>query len=181
MAHVVDSPGVYRLSVVESGFNITKNGYPKWVAQLKVEQKFVTDKDELNHFELDEPAWVDYSPFDQVVFAHMVLFKANLRKDENCTDENVYKNYEQLQLALGWDGTSFSELGNEEFVGKSFQGRIEANEYQGKIRYQLAWIDSYDANPGGGIKTLDISEVKKYDSLLVGLGKKKKAVATAAR
>lgn len=158
----IDSVGAFLGDIVESGLTLSKkSGYPQWVARIKATKKYVTEASELAHFKLTEPAWVDWN-FDEDTLAYMVLFKSATSFDA----ESKLLNYEQLQLATGWDGSSFDALSDGTFIGKTILFRVEENNYEGKTSLQVNWIDAADAAPERQLKTLDLSEVKKLSALL---------------
>jgi hypothetical protein len=162
MPSKVDSIGTYIFEVKESGLTTTKNGFPQWVARLKATKKYVETPEDMKHFSLDTPGYVDWSSFDEETVAFLVLFKS---KDEFSKDTALL-NYEQLQLATGWDGTEFDSLINGTMIGKSLLGRIEHNSYTnpetGKVSegLRVSWIDAETASPERQLKTLDAAEVK---------------------
>lgn len=158
----IDSVGVFIGEVVESGLATTKNGFPQWVARIKAEKKFVEEKSELDHFQMTDPGYVDWSSFGEDILAYLVLFKSNEVFDE----KTALLNYEQLKIATGWDGTDFDPMCDGTFVGKKILFRVEHNSYTnpetGKTTegLQVNWIDSADAPPQRQLKTLDAAGVK---------------------
>jgi|GEM_PF-1801199 len=171
MANKIDTMGNYRGEILESGLGVTqKSGFPQWVARLKALEKWVDSKSEMEHFKLSEPAWVDWSSFEEEILCYMVLFKSA----EEFTKETSLLNYEQLQAATGWDGTEFDSLMT--FAGKKISFRVEDHEYEGKTSMQVSWIDTWDADPVRKLRTLDTAEVAALSKRL----KITKAPAAAA-
>jgi hypothetical protein len=158
----IDSIGTYVGEIVESGLGTTKNGFPQWVARLKATKKFVDSPEDLAHFSLTEPGYVDWSGFDEEIVAFMVLFKD---KDEFSKDTALL-NYEQLQLATGWDGSEFDTLANGSLLKKSILFRVGENTYEGKTSLRVDWIDNESASPERQLKTLDMAEVKNLAAKL---------------
>lgn len=156
----IDSTGTYIGEILESAVSATRTGLPQWVVRYKVVQKYVESKEELAHFKLEEPAYVDYSTFDYEDVAYFILFGK---------EGQELANYEQAQRAVGWDGAAFDTLVNA--VGKSILVRIEESEYQGKVSLKASWVDSPDAPPTRSLKTLDANELKTLNTKFLS-GKK---------
>lgn len=150
----IDSIGTYTGTIVESTLGETKNGFPQAILKLAAKQKFVDDTEGMKHFGLTEPAYVDWSEFDEEAIAYLVLFKSTEKFDAS----TKLLNYDQLVVAVGWNGTDFDNF--EEFVGKDILFRIKENDYNGKVTLQVAWIDKVDADPAGSLRPLDAEKVK---------------------
>lgn len=177
----IDSIGTYVGEILESAVSLTTKGFPQWVARLKAEKKWVGDTEGMKHFKLEEPAYVDWTSFDEEIVAYMVLF--NSTSEQGFTPETALLNYEQLQIATGWDGTEFETLANGSLVGKKILFRVEENTYQDKTRLQVNWIDDADAPAERQLKSLDLNDVKALGSKLIGITKKAAPAkpATAAK
>lgn len=175
MSNRIDSTGTYLGTIVEHSLGETKNGFPQFIVRVKADEKYVADTDGLAHFKLTEPQYVDWSSFDEEQLGYLVLFKSKDQLD----DSTKLLNYEQLQLATGWEGTSFDDLNNGKFVGKKILFRVEENEYQGKVSLQMNWIDSVDAAPERSLKSLDVNKVKGLNALLKTTVKKSPAPVAA--
>jgi len=163
----IDTIGTYIFRVIESALALTqKNKYPQWVVKARAVQKWVQTAEELTHYGLTEPAYVDCEEWDEHVLGYLVLFKANVENNEPCDENTQLMNYAQLQAAMGWEGTSFGDLDDGTFVGKRFLGRMSENEYNGKVTIQLDWVDSVDASPTRELRKLDAAKVAHISSLL---------------
>lgn len=179
----IDSKGTFLGTVEESGVGITKKSqFPQWVARLKATKKWIDDPEGMAHFQMTEPGYVDWSSFDEGMVAYLVLFKATGADDSPFNDQSKLLNYEQLQLATGWDGASFDSLADGSLVGKEILFRVEDHEYEGKTSLQVAWIDSKDADAVAKLRTLDANDVKNLSAKLKmgGLGKKAAPAKPAA-
>lgn len=142
--------GTYRGLVVDKGISKTTNGHIQLVAQLVATECY--------DFETGE--WIeDWQQYDEQygseITGYLMLFSKDASKE-------AFQTAKQLQKAWGWDGVSLSEL--EQLEPGPFQFRVIEDEYDGKKRLKVAWIDSYDAVPGGIIQKLDESELKKLDA-----------------
>jgi outer membrane biosynthesis protein TonB len=168
MSSKIDSLGTYLGEIVESGLGTTKNGYPQWVARLKATKKWIESAADMKHFQITEPAWVDWSSFGEEIVAYLVLFN---NKDE-FSKETALLNYEQLQLATGWDGTEFDSVAT--FAGKTIQFRVQdkkpyTNPTTGKVSeggIEVGWIDNENANPERQLKVLDAAGIKGLSAKL---------------
>lgn len=176
MATKVDQIGTYLAEVADSSISTTKKGFPQWVARLKITHKYIDNPAEMAHWKLEEPAYVDYSSFDEEIVGFFVLFNNADVFDES----SALLNYKQLQLATGWDGSEFDSLGNGSLNSKSVMIRTEENTYQDKTSIQVTWIDAADATPGRTLKSLDAADLKVLSSKLK-IAKKPVAAATATK
>lgn len=161
----IDSIGTYTGTIVEAALGETKNGFPQAILKLAAKRKFIDDPAGMKHFGLTDPAYVDWSEFTEEAMAYLVLFKSTEKFD------SVTKllNYDQLVIAVGWNGTDFDNF--EEFVGKDILFRIKENDYNGKVTLQVAWIDKVDADPAGSLRPLDAEKVKGLSAKLkFGMG-----------
>lgn len=166
MPQQIDSIGAFTGEILESVVGKSSGGFPQWVVRLKVEKKYVEEKSELEHFGLSEPAWVDYSSFDYETVAFLVLFNAT----------GALLNYEQVQLATGWDGADFGTLADA--VGKKILFRTESNTYNDKTTIRVSWVDAEGANPVRSLKAVDATEIKSLNAQFIT--KKAKVTPAAA-
>lgn len=162
MPNKIDTIGNYRGEIMEAGLGVTKNQFPQSVLRLKALEKWVDSKSEMEHFKLPEPAWVDWSSFEEETVGFFVLFNSADTFDKGTS----LLNYEQLQMATGWDGLEFDSLQNGALLGKKVSFRVEDHEYQGKQSIQVSWIDAYNADPVRKLKTLDAEDVKALNKKL---------------
>jgi len=179
----VETTGTYLWEVLESGVNLTQTGKPQWVARLKATKKYIEDSAEIKHFQGQglladgQPAYVDWSSFDEEIVAFMLLFNSA----DEFSEETAMKNYEQLQTATGWDGQDFDSL--PALAGKIILGRVQEKKpytnSNGKVvegGLEVAWIDAPDASPERQLKTVSVDEIKNLNAKL----KIKKAKPAAA-
>lgn len=156
----IDRPSVFLGTITESTLGTTaKGGFPQWVARLLADKKYVSEKAEMEHFNITEPGYVAW-PYDESIVAYMVLFN----------DNGPLKNYEQIQTATGWTGQDFADLVG--LVGKRILFRVEQEEYNGQTQLKVKWIDAEDAPPERTLKPADASQIKSLNQkFLVGLKK----------
>ena len=67
-----------------------------------------------------------------------------VKKDRSLNNMAV----EQLVEVLGWDKT-FTSVANENPPDVRCQGRVERDDYGGKVRYKADWLQPWDASPEG--------------------------------
>jgi len=165
----IDSPGTYRGEITEATLGTTKKGYPQWVARLLATEKYIEEQADLDHFKnegvIEEatPQWVDWSAFGEDILGYFVLFNDSENFEPGVTS---LLNYEQIQLAVGWDGAEFESLQDETHIGKKVLFRVKEDDYNGQVKLKADWIDSYDASPTSELKKLDAGEVSKLTSKL---------------
>jgi hypothetical protein len=145
----IDSIGVYLVDVVDGVVNTSTKGFPQLAITFNVAQKYVQTPEEMAHFGIEEPAYVDYSSFQFQDSAFFTLFGK----------DGELLNYAQVQAAFGWDGVAFEDL-PELTKGKRVLVRIEENEYNGKVSLRANWIDAADASPNRTLKALDTTALK---------------------
>jgi len=143
-------PGTYRGIKVDAGIKKSSGGHIQLVAQLVATEQF--------DFETGE--WVtDWQQYDEQFGSEITAYLMLFSKD---TSKDAFATAKQLQKAWGWDGSSLAEL--EKLEPEAFQFRVVEEEYKGKKQLKVAWIDAYNATPGGTIQKLDESEIKKLDA-----------------
>lgn len=163
----IDGVGTFIATIIESAVSLTKNGYPQSVLRLVAAKKFISDKPNMEHFGLTEPAWVDWdAEWGAEIVGYFVLFKSADTFTTEGPEKTALLNYEQLILATGWDGTSFEALGDGTLNGKEVLIRVEENTYQDKTSLQVSWIDTKDASPERSLKSLDSDALKTLSSKL---------------
>jgi len=164
----IDTIGSYRGTITEAALGVTKkSGYPQAIFKLEATEKWVDDKASLEHFGIQEPAWVDWSDYGETITAYLVLFKASVSDGEPMVPgENSLLNYELLQRATGWDGAQFDTLNDDSLVDRVIQFRVGENEYEGKTSLQVEWIDEATAPVNRALTKLDADKVTSFNNLL---------------
>lgn len=171
----IDTAGTYIGEVLELGVSLTSTKKPQAVIRLKAVQKYVSDLATMQHFQITEPAYVAWDSYDEEIVGFLLLFNST----DEFNAETKMLNYEQLQLALGWNGQSFGDLANGSFVGKRVMFRVDEDTYNDKTSLKVNWIDAENASPERSLKTLDADTLKGLDSLLK-IAKPKTPVKPAA-
>lgn len=158
----INQEGVYKGVLLEKAVKLSKNGFP----QLEV--YFLATE----FYDEDSGVWTDCSENDLRIHDYLMLWGKNGPTRTN----------EQVQVALGWDGSSFAELSDLDTEGRVVQLRVEANknpEYAAKYPFKAAWIDAADASPGRMMKPLDAAALKELDAKFRGQMKPKPKAAPA--
>ena len=154
MSQQLDRPGTFRGLPLDWGVSETRNKYPQFVSKLKA-MEFYDETGELNG---GEPGWVAWD-YDQEITAFLCLYT---QKDGQWVE---LMSVDQLKKALAWDGLSFESLANGKYGETMILFRVESENYEGKDRLKVQWIDKADANP--------IRQLPKYDATkLKGLSEK---------
>lgn len=169
---LVDRTGTFRGRIVSHCVNKTDPGeWPQWVAQLLA----------LEFYDEEERVWVDWSEYDvNEITAYLVLFGS---KGE------VVLNNQQIKKVTGWDGLSWYNspdgLENLDLSEAGIQFRVVDDEFNGKIKKKVTWVNEYDAEPGHTtIRKLKPDEAKaleaQYAKYLKATGKKAAPVKAKA-
>lgn len=170
--NLLTRPGTFRGLITQHAVSETSNGNPQFVAVLSATEYYAETPEELEHFGLSEPGWVNWADFNEEITGYFVLFNA----------KGPLMNYEQLQKAVGWDGSSFEGLANGDYSTTVVLFRVEDDEYNGKMSAKVQWIDAHDASPTRQLRTFDAAALKGLDSKFAGMlnGKKNAAPARVA-
>ena len=155
MSQQLDRPGTFRGLPLDWGVSETRNKYPQFVSKIKA-MEFYDETGELT--ENKEPGWVAWD-YDMEITAFLCLYT---QKDGQWVE---LMSVDQCKKALGWDGLSFETLANGNYAETMILFRVESENYEGKDRLKVQWIDKADANP--------IRQLPKYDATkLKGLSEK---------
>ncbi len=138
---MIDRVGRFRGRPVLGVIKPTKNGFPSFNVELEVTEYFDEDADQ----------WMDWSEFEQEITAYLCLFNAS----------KALLNYEQVMKAFEWDGIDMAALQTDDFGDRLVSFEVEENTYEGKIRLQVNWIDTYDAEGrGGSLQPMDTGDLQ---------------------
>src|SRR6202012_1155674 len=154
MANKLESKGTYLFKILESGLGLTKNNFPRAILRLAAVQKYIEDAPEIAHFQQQnlladgKPAYIDWTAFGEETVESFVLFKSA----SEFTKDTALLNYEQLQIATGWDGLAFDALIDGSLVDKVIMGRVDFESYTNPETnkttegFRVKWIDKADAD-----------------------------------
>lgn len=168
----IDRVGTFLGTILESAYSVTSKGsFPQWVGKLLAEKKYVSELDEMKHFSITEPGYVDWN-YDETIVAYLVMFTP---------DKGELQNAKQL-TALGWAGDDFRTL--SDLAGKKLLFRTEENNYNNTTTIKVGWIDTVDAPPERTLKSMDAATLKAMNAQYLGNKPKtppKPATAVAAK
>lgn len=165
MSQALDRAGAFRFKVAEHSVNTTReNEYPQWVARLVATEFF----DEAGDFGT-AGEWVDWSEYEMEIVGYFVLFN----------HDGPLLNYEQVMKAVSWDGQAFSGLAAMDLSEAVVLGRVEMDNYGGKDKLKVQWIDEQNASVTRSLKALDSDSLKGLDSKFLGKAKAQPAKAPA--
>lgn len=174
MASQIDRVGAYRGNIMESGVGATKREFPQFVGRFVASEKWVEGA-EMEAFGITEPAWVDWSAYEQEMTGYLILLS-----DDKTTGETVELfHMDSLRKALGWDGTSFGVLGSTDWSKQKVTFWVEENEWNGKVDLKINAIDVADAPANRTIRKMDTDGLKNLDSKFAGVLKKAAPAAKA--
>jgi hypothetical protein len=187
----IDAVGTFIGEIVESGVGTTKAGKPQWVTRLKAVKKYITSPEDLAHFKAqgviteEVPQYVDWTPFDEDIVGFLMLYNSTDVFD----DTTKMMNYDQLQIATGWEGTSFDALADGSLLNKQILFRVQDKKpyikegtqtLVGEGELEIGWIDAADAAPERQLKTLEPDAIAALNAKLK-IAPKAKPVAAPAK
>ncbi|KKN71952.1 hypothetical protein LCGC14_0415980 [marine sediment metagenome] len=114
----------------------------------------------------------DCSEYNETITGYLVLVGKEGQDLLNC---------DQAKKVFDWDGQSFADLDAKLIEAVNNKQIVlihcENDTYKDKTSLKVQWIDTGDAQPGGSIKKLDSSELKKLDARFKRKAKPKAATA----
>ncbi len=108
-----------------------------------------------------------------------------IKKDGTPNEEAV----KRLMELFGWDG-DLETVTSQDWSERPVQINVEANEYDGRTHYSVAWVNPYDYSPQRAVNNIDEETAKqlaaRYGAQLRAIGASKRshnnsAAATSAR
>ncbi len=132
----LDRDGKFRAYPIESAVTESSGGLPQLVVRYGIVEI------------LDSGSWVEWQQYGMEITAYLVLWG----KDGQPT-----KNHEQAMKVYAWDGQDLAALNDKNLTQILTQLTVRSEEYQGKSKRKVTWIDTGDADPsaGNGIQKLD--------------------------
>lgn len=88
--------------------------------------------------ETNEMGWFDWRVANVVAVGQINLVKA----DGSLNERQV----KDLATHAGWDGR-LSSISAGTWHAKPIGFKVEEDEYEGRVRYRISWLNSYDATP----------------------------------
>ncbi len=139
----IDREGIFRADVVDIGFRPPKPGVMTRMVALKL---LITEA-------LVGNEWEDWRLHGFDAYGDVCIIK----KDGTVHERGV----ETLRDALGWDGSAAS-IEDGTFMPWPCQITVANDEYEGKIRLKVKWINHYHAS--GGMKKATPEDTKGFDA-----------------
>lgn len=137
---VLDRPGIFRATITDYSLDEAKSGAVALACKFDLYQKLEANGE-----------WRDWN-YDQHIYGNTWLIK----KDGTLND----KAQQAFMKASGWDG----EL--ESILDKSFhpwpvQIDVREEDYQGKTKFVVAFVNHHDdEGGGGGLRAMDDAKAK---------------------
>lgn len=144
--------GSFRGEILDAGVDLTSGGFPQIVLKVTADEMYDEGAKEWAPWE--DFDWPVAEANDRTIVAYLVLFGA----------KGATLSCDQVKKITGWEGDSFASLQAIDLTGVKIQFRTEENTYEGKTRVQVAWVDVYDAAPGGSIRKLDAKDITALDA-----------------
>jgi hypothetical protein len=143
---LINREGRFRGRITEAGVGETgKSQLCTWTANIVATEEW------------NGSEWVDCTDERLTITNYSYLE----RKDGNLNEIQI----NALKAALGWDGKDIDYLQQcEKFP--MIQFTVKGEEYEGKLRYKVGFINPYDYEGGGGVVRSDAQGVKKLQSRL---------------
>lgn len=133
MSNLIDREGVFRAQIYEYGLQESSQSKAVMLGiKARISQAWNEDDPNNKH-------WDDWVPYDFEAHGNVVLIK----KDESLNTGQV----EALCRACGWDG-SIGSIFKAEWQPTPCQIVVKHDDYEGKTRYRIAFINEYDRVPG---------------------------------
>lgn len=171
---LLETPGTFLGTITDASLGTTKKGFPQAILKLTTEKFYAESSQDLQHYGIGEPAYVDFPSTDITGF--LVLFNST----EDLSKDTAMFHYEDLKRAVGWDGTSFDSLTDGSLKGRRIMFRCEPNTWDGKTSLQVRSVGNKDDSPSRELKKADPSVIKNLNSKLKAKAAPK-PVAVAAK
>lgn len=166
MSQRLQAAGRFKARIVNHGVGITRDKeLPQWVARFAAyeQEGFLTDAN--GQFILDAAGrqtlgWV---PLDDEYDLTEYLPLAYINKEGQQEFTNTFVS---LQEALGWTpdpNDLFGSLQNLDLSQVNVQIVVDEEEYQGKTRYKVQFVNPVDYE-GGGVRQLDGDNLRKINN-----------------
>lgn len=150
---MLDRPGTYRGLPQDWGVSESRGGFPQFTVRLKA----------LEFYDEEAGEYVDWSQYDMTAEGYLVLYT----KDAQGQWKELM-HAAQLKKVFGWDGLTFESLANGKYGETTVLFRVEAEEFEGKTRLKLQWIDTADASPTKQLPKYDAAKLKVLTAKMGG-------------
>ena len=144
MTQLIDRAGIFQGRVIDYGVKTAKSGAVAVSLHLEIDTALVGD------------VWEDWREFEFDVYGEMWVVGK--------TGDPLEWNVRDLAKYLDWDG-ELKDVANGEWKPTDpVTFKVEADEFEGVIRYRLARLVDPDKPNGGTVTGLDPEEVKGLDA-----------------
>lgn len=144
MPRQIDEPGSWRAMPVEWAVTETKTHLLQFFMRFRIIEAW-QGKGEWENVEAHD--------LEQVAYF-------NLEKKNGTLNET---NIQALKKALGWNGLSFGELSDGAWQDCVVIIETDWEEYQGRRRMKVKWLNPLDWEPGAGVKPIVKSKLEQAD------------------
>lgn len=159
----VERAGTYRASIAESGIQVNREG------ERVTSMAFVAKLFCVSRYNTQEKVWEDFPAEPQEITAFLNLIKSNGGMNE--------AQWNSIEKALEWtegrEKLAVAMMDPQQFAGKEVNVVVELNEYNGKSRLQVAWINSTS-----GVKAASDDDKTAFVQALAAAGLKLQFDAT---
>lgn len=143
----LNQPGIYRGHVVEYGAVPAKESQAVAIAL-----KFVVDE----ALDPKTQQWTDWREFEpQEIDYYGYVVKKNGELNDTTID--------QIMVSLGWSG-SFADFETDNLKLIPCQFKVDAEEYEGKTRLKVNWLNPWDYAGGGIQNKADTGKLHELDT-----------------
>jgi hypothetical protein len=144
----VDRPGLFRGEIVDYGMTKRESGAVCIRILARLDQYWcVPDGGEIEE-------WLDWPSGGMEANGDVYIIKK-----DGTLNQGVIKS---LMAATGWGG-SVVDINSHEWRPNPCQFVIKADEYQGKVRHRIEFLNEYDRTPGGQMSSLDETDAKALE------------------
>lgn len=144
---LIDRASTFRGKVVDHAVGVSTNGWEQLECKLVATE--IWDE--------EDQVWVNLA--DVELDANEIKAYIYLRGKSGDT-----LSHNQVKKVFNWNGTSLRELNDGNYSEVGIQFRVEEDTYQEKTQLKVAWIDEYDAVPGGSVRKLSPDKLKEIDA-----------------
>ena len=132
---VLESTGLFRGEIKDYGVTLTsKKKLPQFIATFQVTEQYNETTE----------AWDDWTQYEpQTITGYFVL----VTTDQHGHIIKCFP-YDDIILAVGWDGETYSGLASMDLKGKRVQFRVAEDTYDGTTRMKVMQIAAEDADIG---------------------------------
>jgi hypothetical protein len=144
MATELDRPGSFQVRCKD----YTLAQFDSGAVGLQMVCRVLAQWDEENKSWIDWVKGEDGTEYDEITVEALII----LVKKNDASGKSGGINEKQADALIehtGWDG-SFMSIESKTYEPRDFQLKVEAETYKNKTRFRGAWVNAFDAVPGGG-------------------------------